>query len=117
MTLGIGVIGAWSLCLALGAVSTLADLGASEGMARTVAQRAVGPDRDGLRQVLVTGLASCGAGCLAGALVSCDRALPVARLLTDPAALATTLSVLAPALLVACVNAIGLSCQAVLDGL
>lgn len=36
-TLGIGVIGAWSLCLALGAVAMLADLRASEGMARTVA--------------------------------------------------------------------------------
>lgn len=66
----------------------------------------------------MTGLAFCGAGCLVGALVCQEIArAQLPRLLTDPAVLATTLSVLAPALLVACVNAIGLSCWAVLDGL
>lgn len=117
-TVGIEVIGSWSLCLALGSVATLADLGASDGMARTVAQRAVDADRKGLRRVFVTGLAFCGAGCLVGGLLCyavVHALLP--RLLADPSALATTIAVLAPALLVAGLNALGLACQAVLEGL
>ena len=117
-TVGIEVIGSWSLCLALGSVATLADLGASDGMARTVAQRAVGPDAIGLRRVLVTGLLFCAVGCLVGGVICYAAArflLP--NLFSDPLALTTTLAVLAPALLVAGLNAIGLSCQAVLEGL
>ncbi len=117
-TVGIEVIGSWSLCLAFGSVATLADLGASDGMGRTVAQRAVDPHPEGLRRVLVTGLAFCGLGCLVGGLlcyVVARTLLP--QLLSDPSALATTLAVLAPALLVAGLNALGLSCQAVLEGL
>jgi O-antigen/teichoic acid export membrane protein len=117
-TVGIEVIGSWSLCLAIGSVATLADLGASDGLARTVAERAAATDSGGLRRVLVTGIVFCSIACLAGGLICyavAKAALP--RVLSDPAALATTLAVLAPALIVAGLNALGLSCQGVLEGL
>lgn len=117
-TVGIEVIGAWSLCLALGSIAMLADLGISDGLARTVAQRAAAAYAPGLRQILRTGLVFCALGCIAGGVLCylAVRAL-LPRLLPDPQSLTTTLAILAPALAVAGINTLALSCQGVLEGL
>jgi O-antigen/teichoic acid export membrane protein len=117
-TVGIAAIGSWSLCLALASLAALADLGAVDGMARAVAQRAAGSLAAEPRRTLWTGLLMCVAGCLAGAVlcyVLGTALLP--RVLSDPAALSTTVSLFAPALLVAGLNAMGLVFQATLEGL
>jgi O-antigen/teichoic acid export membrane protein len=117
-SLGIGVIGAWGLCLAIGSLGTLADLGAADGLARSVAQRSAGQRQQDLRTTFVSGLLFCAVGCAVGGLVSYAVAtLLLPRILMDTAALSTTLDLLAPALVVAGLTAIGGACQAVLEGL
>jgi O-antigen/teichoic acid export membrane protein len=117
-TVGLDVIGAWSLCLALGSVATLADLGVSDGLARSVAQRAASSDKSTMRRILVTGLLCSAIGPAVGVTLcylGLSAGLPL--LFSDPATREVARSLLVPAMAVSVLNTLGLSCQGVLEGL